>query len=207
MKFFTLKWYRERNLKAEYSSVFSNYCKHLEVLKETLPASVIELANLPGVDDGLIVLVRHDRFRRRLTLTLRCGDLQMGYYDLVLTYEGAEISKTDEWKLACLAKMSQVDKAPDIAYHEVDTSDIGGVEHRVLFHNRGWFAIRCQELKWEKINVPDRILPTISKRFPDGPGINCYGMKNRQYCQHWYAPTRRVIRQRRNRFLFAVVRA
>ena len=198
MKFFTLQWYRKDKDEAQYSEAFDSYLQHLEVMKGVLPASVIELANLPGVDDGLIAEVRHDRLRRRLTLVLRCGHLQMGYYDLVLNYEGAEISKSDEWKLACLAKISQGDRAPDIAYHEVDSSG-SGVEHRILFHGGGWFAIRCQELSWAKIEVPDRVLPTISKRFPGGPGVNFYGMKNRKSFEGRNMRVRVTKRVRRNR--------
>src|SRR5207248_7275733 len=91
------------------------YSQHLEGLRGILPARVLELARLPGVDDGLIVQVSHDRAGCVLRLTLRCGDLQMGYYDLALTYEGAEITPKHEWELARLAR-STVDawQAPDL---------------------------------------------------------------------------------------------
>ena len=36
--------------------------------------------------------VRHDRAAHVLHITMRCGDIPMGYYDLALTYVDAEIS-------------------------------------------------------------------------------------------------------------------
>ena len=198
MKFFNMKFCLKDNNEIDYSLAFDAYSNNLEALKEVLPASVIELANLSSFDDGLIAAIRHDRILRKLTLTLRCGHDQMGYYDLVLSYEGAEISKTDEWKLACLAKMSKGNKAPDVACHEVDASNVGEVEHRILFHSGKWFAIRCQHLEWERINVPDRELPIVNKRFPDGPCTNFYGMKNRKIFERKNRYVRKTVRWRRN---------
>src|SRR5687768_9470955 len=112
---------------------------------------------LPGVDDGLVVEVQHQRPQKTLRMVLRCGDLQMGYYDLILTYEGASLTPRDEQTLARVARTTRDHRRHecDLAYHEVDvvdmveTSDGGGIEHRFLFHPGVWFAIRCDALHWE----------------------------------------------------------
>ena len=51
-------------------------------MQSFFPADLLALARLPGVDDGLVVFVRHDLARQVLSLTLRAGDRQMGYCDL-----------------------------------------------------------------------------------------------------------------------------
>ena len=104
MRFFTLDWFRDADDYDVFLPVFERYRRHLEAMRGVLPPEVLELAVLPGVDDGLIVEVHHVRSQGMLLLILRCGDLQMGYYDLVLTYEGAEITLEHEWALARLAR-------------------------------------------------------------------------------------------------------
>ncbi len=184
MKYFTLAWFNRRAKKhRDYVVVFDKYTRHLESLQGVLPNDLLALARLPGVDDGLIIEARHDREQRRFTLTLRCGDLQVGYYDLVLNYDEAEISQPDEWILARIARMT-TDYGDDIAYHELDVTPDGKIEHRFLFHPGHWFAIRCRTLNWEKINQPDRELPTLPDRFPGGPVTTLYRRKNRHRGRH-----------------------
>ena len=125
------------------------------------------------MDDGLLVQVSHDQAGCVLRLTLRCGHLQMGDYELALTYEGAEITLKHEWELARLAR-STVDAwhAPDLRRHEVDVIDDGKIEHRLEFHDNepdNWFAIRCGAMKWEIVSRPDRELPALPDRFLGGP--------------------------------------
>lgn len=92
MKFFTIdcynSWYSEYEDSRRLKVAFQQYQHHLEAMQGVLPAEVLALAELRGTDDGLVVEVKHDREGRVLTLILRCGDLQMGYYDLRLHYEG-----------------------------------------------------------------------------------------------------------------------
>ena len=182
LKYFTLEWYRQEDKTAEdYRAVFDAYTRRLESVRDTLSENLLILAKLPGVDDGLIVEARHEREQRRFMLTLRCGNLRMGYYDLVLTYEDAAISQPDAWILARIARMTNERRGDDIANHELDVTPDGRIEHRFLFHPGHWFAIRCRTLQWEKINRPNRELPVLPDRFPDGPVTTLYGWKNRSY--------------------------
>lgn len=61
------------------------YAHHLEKMRGMLPEHVIELATLPGVEDGLIEEYVYDKNEHTLRLVLLCGYLQMGYYDLIIT--------------------------------------------------------------------------------------------------------------------------
>lgn len=174
MKFFTLDIYHKGYLGTGEDPLVTagrRYAQHREQMKGILPAEVLALAELPGVDDGLVIEVVHDREQRVLTLTMRCGDLQIGYYDLVLTYEDASITADHEWNLAQIARTTETDRVhrSDVAYHEVDRTEDGQVEHRILFHPGIWFATRCRALRWEQIPRPNRKLPRRKDRFPGGP--------------------------------------
>lgn len=85
MKFVTLdvynSWYGPIDPFEDPSGLdaaYARYTQHLERLKGVLPDELIELAQLPGVDDGLLVEAHHVRSQETLLLVLRCGDLQMG---------------------------------------------------------------------------------------------------------------------------------
>ena len=171
MKFFTVdvynSWYSNYKEGSTLESALHNYDAYLESLKGILPARLLTLARLPGVDDGLVIEVKHDRNKSVIVLTLRCGHVQMGYYDLVLQYEGAEISAHDEQTLAQIARTTQdeVRHQSDLYRHELDVTTAGSIEHRLLFHPGVWFAIRCRTLRWDKVDRPGQKLPRVKERF------------------------------------------
>ena len=177
MKFFTRdvynSWYGDFEDERILMDAYERYSAYLEDLESVLPDHVLELARLEGVHDGLVVEVAHHRSQRALCLTLRCGDLVMGYYDLVLRYEDAEISAEDERTLAQIARTTRSHRRfeHDLFVHEVDTAKDGRIEHRLLFHPHVWFAIRCRVLHWEKVGRPNRDLPRMRDRFPGGPVV------------------------------------
>jgi len=163
----------------EWAKFREAYMCHLERLRGTLPAHVLELAYLEGIEDGLIVEVSHNRTEHRLKLVLRCGYIQIGYYDLVLLYEDVQISLEHERVLAQLARRTPADCSgyvPEVYRFELDVTEDGRIEHRIQFHVypeqaylSDWFAIRCRTLRWEKISRPSHIIPALLDRFPDGP--------------------------------------
>ncbi|HTE19098.1 MAG TPA: hypothetical protein VK689_12045 [Armatimonadota bacterium] len=152
-------------------AAYALYQKHLEGLKGVLGADVLALARLPGTDDGLIVEVHHVISQHTLLLILRCGDQQMGYYDLSISYEGAEITPRDQRTLAKIARTTKDSRRyqSDFFHHEIDRTDEGCIEHRLLFHGPLWFAVRCRQLRWMKIDRPNRDLPRLPDRYPGGP--------------------------------------
>lgn len=169
MKFFTMD-YDELNRDSKENGVpspFERYTRHLESLKDVLSAEVLALAQIQGIDDGLIVRVKHNRAKALLTLVLRCGNFQMGYYDLILTYIGAKLLPRDERVLAHAARTTRDYSRLifDIEYHELDWIE-SGIEHRLLFHEHIWFTIRCRALHWKTISRPNQKLPHSWNRFP-----------------------------------------
>lgn len=178
MKFLTQEiyesWYGTQSPfenSAPLDAAYAQYRQHLHDLAGVLPERVLELARLPGVHDGLIVEVHHLLSLETLYLVLRGGDTPSGYYDLVLTYEGAEIPPEDEWTLAKVAR-STLDSSRfqhDLFFHELDQTSDGRIEHRLLFHDWIWFGIRCRDLQWQQIPRPNRELPALRDRFATGP--------------------------------------
>ena len=172
MKYFTLEWYHA--VDDDFNrppSAYQQYRRHLEEMQGVLSADVLALAHLPGVDDALVVKVRHDRARRVLSLTLRAGDSVVGYCDLVLTYQGAEITPEDEQTLALVARSTKDSRwhESDLAFHELDMAMDGCIEHSMLFHYGRAFTIRCDFLVWVRLPRPGRNFPRSFDRFVGGP--------------------------------------
>lgn len=172
MKFFTVAvyraWYYPHSYPAEYNRMDTvrQYQSYLESLRGVLPSHVLALAHLAGTDDGLIVKASHNRDTQILEVTLRCGDLIMGYYDLVLHYEDAEISPQHERILAHTARTTKSERVheSDLWVHEIDISENGRFVHRLFFHSV-WFEISCRDLQWEKVERQNRSLPRVKNRF------------------------------------------
>lgn len=143
--------------------------RHLEKIRGVLPEHVLELATLPGLEDGLIVEYCYDKKKRLLHLVLLCGDLQMGYYDLIITYQGAEITPEHEKTLTHLAQ--SIDEHICLHRFEVDITEDNQIEHRLEFFTsdgKVWFAIRCEGLSWETVERPKQeFSPRPSRFYPD----------------------------------------
>lgn len=166
-----------------FSKVYGEYRQYLEGLRGVLPERVIELAEPSGMEDALVVQVNHDRERRVLRLVLRCGHLQMGYYNLVLTYEDAELLPEHDVALATIAHSTKTQRfhGCDLAYHELDAVEGGKIEHSMIFHASSWhhpsaggwmwFSVRCSALTWRREPKKSRRLPPIPDRYPDGPQV------------------------------------
>lgn len=182
MRFLTLDAYHARDTPGVINAAALAYDRHLVTLRGVLPDHLLALAALPGVDDGLIVEVHHDRNTQALQLVLRCGGQPMGYYDLVLRYENIQLSPQTRWNLTRIARTTRNDSRHehDIAYHEVDRTDSGGVEHRLLFHPGVVVNLPCDHLRWHQVGRPDRRLPWLPDRFPEGPSWAAYRMRRRR---------------------------
>lgn len=126
MKFFTLSWRRHATARSDYEEAFSRYERHREALRGVVLPEVLELAALRGVHDGRVVGAGWGPDREDLTLALRCGHLQMGYYDLVIHYQEARLLRGSEGRLVRLARNARRNLGDsDLAFHEVDRTEEG----------------------------------------------------------------------------------
>jgi len=178
MKFFSPEACDTFDEVGAFRPAYEAYRRHLEGLRGVLPEEVLQLAEPSGMENALVVQVDHDRQTRRLRLVLRCGHLEMGYSNLVLSYEGAELSSEHDASLARIARSTKSlrDYCCDLAYQEVDIADGGMIEHRLIFRafddgkvGWTWFAIRCRELHWKREPRRTRRLPPSRDRYPNGP--------------------------------------
>ena len=122
MKFYTLAVYQETyfngcdndNCKAQ-GLADTAYQQRIKSLNGVLSPRLMELATLPDVDDGRIVEAHFIHALQELIFILRCGDLQMGDFDLVLRYKGVTLTQEHEQTLARLARAKNLrsSRAPD----------------------------------------------------------------------------------------------
>jgi hypothetical protein len=81
------------------------------------------------VHDGLIRSVTVDRTRQVLELQFRCGDREIGYFDLALFYFQVRMENRDLSELKGIAE----DPKSEALYDEVDVGKSGARAHRILF--------------------------------------------------------------------------
>ena len=79
--------------------------------------------------DGLIRSVTLGRPHQALEIAFRCGDLQAGYFDLVLVYAHLEIGACNLSDLETIAE----DPKSEALYDEIDVGMTGPWLHRILF--------------------------------------------------------------------------
>ena len=140
MKYFTEAWHGETN-DAASNAVFGKYRQHLAHLLPHLPPDVQTLATRTNLHDGLLHRLVADPQQASLSLTLRCGDLQVGYFDLELHYFQVLFTPSLTEDLAGLiANPSNDDlhyygRRSEALYDEVDMEEDWFV-HRILFESR-----------------------------------------------------------------------
>lgn len=109
-----------------------------------------------------------------LRLALRCGNLQIGYFDAVFTYEAPEV---DDLSLRGLltaadnAKTQRIYGMTDAWCHEIDMDVERRVIHTILFHNGREneapivFTAKCRKLSVVELDRPSRRLPAFKYRY------------------------------------------
>ncbi|HLP85143.1 MAG TPA: hypothetical protein VK157_12400 [Phycisphaerales bacterium] len=149
MKFFTRDWCQGKMTDEEAEAVILRYQRHLDKLD--LPASIRELASL-NPHDACILDAQHEPREGTLRLRLRCGDLQIGYFDATLTFTQAGLTSVDA---ATLARARYPAKF-DIIYDEVDKVAGDAFEYRLLLHPTGEVLIGFKHVTIVRRPVADR---------------------------------------------------
>lgn len=152
MKFFTRSWANGDMDDAECRAVSVRYKDHLDAILPVLPDAVGRLATAINVHDGLIRRACFEAGSRTFALALRCGDLQVGNFDLDLTYSHAELCPGD------LAQLREVasDAGAEALYDEVDMGGDATYIHRVLFWPSAEIEVTFRELTLRITPRPDR---------------------------------------------------
>lgn len=157
MRFFT----RDRELSEEgWDLAMREYHSHLAALAPSLPPAVLDLATERNLHDGLIVSGTLLLGLRTLRMVLRCGDLQVGYYDLELEYRGIDMAALDIDGLAAIVRSPSHELVRD----EVDAIRGTTFVHRLRFHPEGEIELRFESLCLPSSPREDRYLER-----PDDP--------------------------------------
>lgn len=151
MRYFTRSWREEYN-DERAGEVIRAYHSHLDEIEPQLTPELVILARQVSLHDGLFKEFEYDVASALLRMRLRCGDLQVGYFDLRLRYEGAALVAGYTPELRSAVR----DPETEILYDEVDVADDGEFAHRMLLWPRGEMDIRFRELSLSHTPVADR---------------------------------------------------
>ena len=120
-----------------------------------MPAEVAALANDLSLHDARFKTVAVDYDSGNLKLRLRCGDLQHGYFDLSLDYEGAEMIDATPRGISALMGPPTA----EVLYDEIDVTDDGRFEHDMRLWPDGELVVRFSNLTLARDDVPSRDAP------------------------------------------------
>ena len=155
MRFFTRAWCNGELTEEESDAVFGVYRRHLAAIASLVPSGVLELSQQSSLHDALFKTVQFDQINRQLFLRLRCGELQYGYYDLSLHYTGATVIDRTPYGLSGLVAVAGV----EVLYHEIDVTEAGRFEQRMILWPSGEFAANCEHFAFSFVPVASRDAP------------------------------------------------
>lgn len=149
MKYFSRKWALEME-DDEQKDIRDDYWQHIASLTPSLPLAIKKLSRL-RLHDGLIRWVIFMKGKKQLQISLLCGDVQNGYFDLDLIYSGIQIKY---FNINEFAKLSR-DRRTQLLYDEIDIYRKRYI-HRILFYPDGEIEIRFEKLHIKKTERTDR---------------------------------------------------
>lgn len=159
MNFFTRAWCTGHYDESAYDAVAPAYWRHIDAIADRLPPDLVAFHRTVSLHDGLIRAVDDYSTPGTLDLRLRCGDLQVGYFNADLRYQDVAISPDDLGTLSSLARAQGV----ELLYDELDVRLDGRIEHSIIFWPAGEVTVGCSSLTIATRPVPSRI---IRRRHP-----------------------------------------
>lgn len=148
VRYFTKYWQDGASDDDAVRATAEAYWRHVHSLG--LPASVMMLADL-NPHDAYVLHVEHQPEHGRLALRLRCGDLQIGYFDADITFEGVEMSSKAEEVLRESRRPADV----ELLYDEVDRA-ADCFEYRLSFSHGSELCMRFRDVRVRRRNVECR---------------------------------------------------
>jgi hypothetical protein len=160
MMFFTREIISGEFADDEVDTICKSYQQHIERILVSSPKEVAELAQT-NLHDGLIRRAVVDHGVHVLSLALRCGDLQVGYFDVDIQYSGVTLTPQ---QLQVLARRAR-DRRTEILADEIDTAADGPFVHRLLFWPDDELEIVFTGLTIEKQDQPSREVANDEKPY------------------------------------------
>src|SRR5262249_1347866 len=115
MKFFTRAWTNGEMTDEQAAALAEAYEHYLAALD--LPPKIVALSKI-NPHDAYVLGSEYEPKRSRLTLRLRCGDLQRGYSTVILTFSDVTVDLVTLDTLRRSARPAPV----EVLYDEVDRS-------------------------------------------------------------------------------------
>lgn len=165
MRYFTRAWATGELSQAETESVIRAYRSHLANLIDRLPVALAEVATTSNLHDALLNRVTFDRPAARLNLSLRCGDLQTGYFDAILHYSEVRLDQTNLTTLQTLASHPKC----ELLYDEIDIGDDGCLCHRFLVWPEGEFEVHFASFTMDRMKTNNRHDPPLANVYVEAP--------------------------------------
>ena len=124
---------------AEAAEVPEVYWRYVATLD--LPPTIAALSQV-NPHDAFMLSVEYQPEQSRLTLQIRCGDLQRGYFDVTLAFSQVVVDPMTLDTLRRAARPARV----EVLYDEVDRLD-DGFEYRLLLDPDGEVSIRFKQIE------------------------------------------------------------
>ena len=132
----------------------SAYAARIQVIGRNLPAGVLHVIRTVSLHDARIQSVRVSG--ARLVLLLRCGDVQVGYFDVELTYRDLSFAMSDLGSLPAVC----AEPTEELLWDEFDlVGDM--IVHRILFRSLREVSLAFRDMDY-------RFAPAVSRSFERG---------------------------------------
>jgi len=158
MKFFTRAWLEGRLTDDQYRHTVTLYRRHLTQISPKLNPHLLDYLQRANLHDGRVRKIMVDPANATLQVDLRCGDLQVGYYDLDIEYQGVQLEQS---ALDTLARVAQL--GGEVLRDELDLGTAGIFIQRIIFATHEEVALSFRDMRFRKTAQTGR-------DFSSGPG-------------------------------------
>ena len=152
MKFFTRDWFNGEMPDEEHEKAVPNYWSYFDSISKKFPYNILNLAKEISIHDGLIRKIIVDRTSTSIHLLLRCGNWQVGYFDLDIIYSGVLCNLSDIGAFESLSKNSE----SEIPYDEFDIESNRLYVHRIIFHPVHEISVTFSSFSYQKVSKSSR---------------------------------------------------
>jgi hypothetical protein len=148
MKFFSRSWINGEMSDDQAAALPQAYWRYLDALH--LPPPLVALSKV-NLHDAQVLRVEHHPDHSRLTIRLRCGDLQRGYSDVSLDFAQVTVDRATLDTLSRAVRPAPV----EVLYDEVDRTGECFC-YRLILYPSGDVSIQFQQAEVTEERVPDR---------------------------------------------------
>jgi hypothetical protein len=146
MKFFTKSFYTGRLTEKEFANKIIQYQENLHSIDPFITDEIKKFIKEVNVHDALTKKICINRNPGDLRLELRCGDLQVGYYDVHVSFKEVKISDVviNRWREILN------DKDVEILADEINLTEKGKFSYGLIFSSYKDICFEFENLKFIK---------------------------------------------------------